>query len=204
MRLGIKPNGDKYIEFNNANDAAIWLAALGLGTNGTLPITAAQGGTGQTSLQATRNAMGLGNTSGALPVANGGTGASTAANARDNLGFAYKNNDTFSVTSSIAIAGLVSSNAKTLYVDIPLDKSTENITNFEITAMTGYFVGIGGRLFGSGSIDFTGSGYTLSCTKQGNNIVRISVAGNPVDTIVNATADTPICYFGTLTLKFTS
>lgn len=39
---------------------------------GTLP--AAQGGTGNTSLQATRNAMGLGNTTGALPVANGGTG----------------------------------------------------------------------------------------------------------------------------------
>ena len=42
---------------------------------GTLP--AAQGGTGQTSLQATRNAMGLGDTTGVLPVANGGTGNST-------------------------------------------------------------------------------------------------------------------------------
>ena len=39
-----------------------------------LPV--ANGGTGQTSLQAARNAMGLGNTTGALPVANGGTGAS--------------------------------------------------------------------------------------------------------------------------------
>lgn len=37
-------------------------------------ISPAQGGTGNTSLQATRNAMGLGNTTGALPVANGGTG----------------------------------------------------------------------------------------------------------------------------------
>ncbi len=44
------------------------------------------GGTGQTSLQATRNAMGLGNTTGALPIANGGTGATTAAAARTNLG----------------------------------------------------------------------------------------------------------------------
>lgn len=34
----------------------------------------AQGGTGNTSLQATRNAMGLGNTLGTLPVSNGGTG----------------------------------------------------------------------------------------------------------------------------------
>lgn len=44
-------------------------------TSGTLP--ASRGGTGNTSLQATRNAMGLGNTTGALPVANGGTGATT-------------------------------------------------------------------------------------------------------------------------------
>ena len=51
---------------------------------GTLP--ADMGGTGNTSLQATRNAMGLGNTTGALPIANGGTGATTAANALGMLG----------------------------------------------------------------------------------------------------------------------
>lgn len=49
-------------------------------------IAPGQGGTGQTSLQATRNAMGLGNTSGALPIANGGTGATTVAEARNALG----------------------------------------------------------------------------------------------------------------------
>lgn len=49
-------------------------------------IAPAQGGTGQTSLQATRNAMGLGNTTGALPIANGGTGQTTAAGIRDALG----------------------------------------------------------------------------------------------------------------------
>lgn len=43
------------------------------------------GGTGYTSLQAARNAMGLGNTLSVLPVANGGTGATYAAAARENL-----------------------------------------------------------------------------------------------------------------------
>ena len=52
-------------------------------TSGTL--AAERGGTGQTSLQATRNAMGLGNTTGALPVANGGTGGTTAAAGREGL-----------------------------------------------------------------------------------------------------------------------
>ena len=54
------------------------------GKNGVLPVSS--GGTGQTSLQATRNAMGLGNTTGALPISNGGTGATSAAQAAANLG----------------------------------------------------------------------------------------------------------------------
>lgn len=64
--------------------------ALGLGnTSGAVPI--ANGGTGQTTVAAARNALGLGNTSGAVPVANGGTGATTAANARTNLGITLEN-----------------------------------------------------------------------------------------------------------------
>ena len=59
-------------------------AAKAIHVSGTLP--SSRGGTGNTSLQATRNAMGLGNTTGALPVANGGTGATSAADARSNLG----------------------------------------------------------------------------------------------------------------------
>lgn len=59
--------------------------ALGLGnTSGALPI--ANGGTGATTVAAARNALGLGNTSGALPIANGGTGKTTAATARTALG----------------------------------------------------------------------------------------------------------------------
>ena len=53
-------------------------------TVGTLPI--ARGGTGATTAAAARNALGLGNTAAALPIANGGTGATTAAAARNALG----------------------------------------------------------------------------------------------------------------------
>ena len=45
-----------------------------------------RGGTGATTVAAARNALGLGNTSGALPIANGGTGATTVAAARNALG----------------------------------------------------------------------------------------------------------------------
>ena len=50
---------------------------------GIIPI--AQGGTGATTVASARNALGLGNTSGAVPIANGGTGATTAKQARANL-----------------------------------------------------------------------------------------------------------------------
>ena len=53
-------------------------------------LSAEHGGTGETTLQATRNAMGLGNTTGVLPVANGGTGTTviTGNNSlRSDLGF---------------------------------------------------------------------------------------------------------------------
>lgn len=70
--------------------AAATRNALGLGnTTGALPI--ANGGTGQKTVAAARNALGLGNTSGAVPVANGGTGATTAAAARTNLGVTLAN-----------------------------------------------------------------------------------------------------------------
>ena len=57
---------------------------LGGGDFGTLPV--AGGGTGASTVAGARNNLGLGNTSGALPIANGGTGASTVAGARNALG----------------------------------------------------------------------------------------------------------------------
>lgn len=49
------------------------------------------GGTGATTVAGARNALGLGNTDGALPIANGGTGATTVEEARNALDAAPKN-----------------------------------------------------------------------------------------------------------------
>ena len=50
------------------------LHEMDMGNAATGVLDPARGGTGQESIQATRSAMGLGNTLGALPAANGGTG----------------------------------------------------------------------------------------------------------------------------------
>lgn len=50
IRMLVDANGDPVVELNGA---AAWLSALGLGTNGALPITIAQGGTGQTAVAGT-------------------------------------------------------------------------------------------------------------------------------------------------------
>lgn len=57
------------------------LATAIIGKLGGDPVTIAHGGTGATSAAAARNALGLGNTTGALPVANGGTGATGTSSA---------------------------------------------------------------------------------------------------------------------------
>ena len=48
-------------------------------------VAIANGGTGQTTVAAARNALGLGNTTGALPVANGGTGLTSSPSMLTNL-----------------------------------------------------------------------------------------------------------------------
>ena len=54
-----------------------------------LPI--GNGGTGATTAAGVRKNLGLGNTTGALPIANGGTGSTSAAAARKNLGITPAN-----------------------------------------------------------------------------------------------------------------
>ena len=85
---GLTSSPSMLVNLGSTSAASVLQATPRPGITGTLG--ASHGGTGQTSLQATRNAMGLGNTTGALPIANGGTGASTAAAARANLGAAAR------------------------------------------------------------------------------------------------------------------
>lgn len=61
-------------------------STFGFSSDGVLPIS--NGGTGASSAAAARNALGLGKTTGPVPVANGGTGATDKINACKNIGAA--------------------------------------------------------------------------------------------------------------------
>lgn len=69
---GLTASPSILVNLEGTGAANVMQASPRPGVTGTLG--AGHGGTGHTSLQATRNAMGLGNTTGALPAANGGTG----------------------------------------------------------------------------------------------------------------------------------
>lgn len=74
------------------------LAAAIVSVLGGNVVSVEHGGTGASTVAGARNALGLGNTSGALPIANGGTGATSATDAKAalSLGTAAQN---FSVDS---------------------------------------------------------------------------------------------------------
>ena len=76
--------GGKVKTINNIEPDASGNVDLGI-----IPIS--KGGTGQTTASGVRNALGLGNTTGALPIKNGGTGATTASGACTNLGIFNSN-----------------------------------------------------------------------------------------------------------------
>lgn len=81
-----------------------------------IPLQISRGGTGATTVAGARNALGLGNTSGALPIANGGTGETTAAAARKALGAAQTTEEAMGAitpSSSSGQAFFVASNAGT-------------------------------------------------------------------------------------------
>ena len=126
-RLLLGSDGDLFL-MSNANTIAnrkTWKFDTTGATTLPSALTVANGGTGATTVAGARNALGLGNTSGAVPVANGGTGASNASSARTNLGFSM------SVTN------------KYDYADVSLANNTDTeLGTFSLTAGT-YILRIG-------------------------------------------------------------
>ena len=73
-------SGGKYVapQWNNGTQPYINASELQAISDSVALLPIANGGTGATTVAGARNALGLGNTSGALPIANGGTGEDIA------------------------------------------------------------------------------------------------------------------------------
>jgi len=101
---------------------------------GAVPI--ANGGTGATTAALARNALGLGNTTGAVPVANGGTGAMTVAAARNAFGLG---NTTGAVP--VANGGTGATTAAAARTNLGLyNMSTKNMYTQQVTLYSGSWV----------------------------------------------------------------
>lgn len=146
------------------------------GVYGTLP--ASKGGTGQTSLQATRNAMGLGNTTGALPVANGGTGMTSNPSMLVNL------------DSSNADTVLKSSPRPGVTGTLPVSHGGTGVTTSAAIGLNAYPVGAvyisyvstsPASLFGGSWTAITGSFpyFNAGVTTGGSNTTTLSTANMP-------------------------
>ena len=136
--LNEKVNKTVTLQTNLASTASTNLngSSASIGVTGTLP--ASNGGTGQTSLQATRNAMGLGNTTGVLPVANGGTGTNNLANV--SVGYATNANYANSAGTAATCTGTAnyanSAGSATTATNANYATNATNATNANYSAST--------------------------------------------------------------------
>lgn len=136
-----------------------------------------------------------------IPVDRGGTGATTAANARRNLGLAYAVNDTHTTSNSQVISGFFTSSATAFIGDYYAEASIADISTVTITVLTGLLRGTNGSVETTASTDFTTGNYTATATKLSSHRIRIQITKNSA--FSNATNNTPASYWGNIGLKFT-
>lgn len=140
----------------------------------------------------------------AVTVAQGGTGATTAAGARTNLGLSYTAGDTYTINNNrVCAPGVVASSGKSIYVSINTPKSLENISSISVTALSGSISGINGQIANSGgSFDWLSqSGVTVSALKSADNVVRITISKSTAFSNASTT-QTPVVGLLSMTLSF--
>ena len=119
------------------------------------------GGTGATTAAEARNNLGLGNTTGPVPVSNGGTGATTAADACANLGAVKKSGDTMTGTLvNTSMITIRSDNYPSLYYENAAKKNKAALICAASSANADG--GIGLRAFSSDSSSYKDIWYTYS------------------------------------------
>lgn len=144
-----------------------------------------------------------------LPISMGGTGATTAANARENLDVPvnahvfYAAGDTYSSSGAIPFIGFVTGSTKTITFSVPLPRSFAKFANptVEITGLTGAIRGISGYVDNTtNETNLLAQGYTVTAAVADEKTIRITMTTS--STFANAVNNTPVVVFASVGLRF--
>ena len=120
----------------------------------------------------------------------------------------YSANDTFSTSSSFVFNGMISDSSKVVYLPVYVDKSMQDISTVTVTACSGKLRGTDGYIDSNSNINFVDtSGYTPTASKVSEHMVILlltkSTAYQWNGTTTNVPNNTPVSFYGSITLKFT-
>lgn len=116
----------------------------------------------------------------------------------------YRNNDTLSITSYTDLNGFITSSATSVSFSFYTPKSLANISSITVTAFTGTLRGVSGYLNSQSSAKnwLSDTNYTITATKMSDNMIRIVCDKSSAYT--NVTNNTPVSYYGSLGLSFST
>ena len=110
--------------------------------------------------------------------------------------FVYKATETFTSSSTSTARpiwnGFVSSNGKTLYLNVIVNKSMASISSIAVTTFTGAIYGVGGAIESSTTSTAWATNYTCTATKASDYIVRITITKSDSTVFSSATSSTPL------------
>lgn len=116
----------------------------------------------------------------------------------------YRNSDTLSITSYTNLNGFITSSTTSVSFSFYTPKSLANISTITVTAFKGTLRGGSGYLDGQTSAYdwFADASYTLTASKMTDNMIRIVCT--KTSAYSNVTNNTPVSYYGSLGLSFST
>lgn len=116
----------------------------------------------------------------------------------------YSPNDTFSVTQ-LNVSGIMAVTNTTVILSLETDKYMDLVSNVTVTSLVGALRGVNGYIDGSRyDTDWITSAYTVTATKKSRKHVEIRITKANSAAFTNATTDTPVSLYATMTLTFTT
>lgn len=146
---------------------------------------------------------------GTVPIASGGTGATTAEAALQELGLIAKIGDTITISTNQCYTGYVSSDSKAITFSVPLPKwlpsnvsgVTINSVKLNIRKVAGGYIG-GSSSFVSGGFEYVGnSNYTVSAEVSAacRHMILVTLTNKAAK--MDVVNNTPVSLVGLITFK---